>query len=324
MAGRDPASPIDHWPAPVIDWVATEDGLSIRRGRWFVDRSRGRSRGTVVLMNGRSEFLEKYAETAADLMTRGFDVVSWEWRGQGLSDGRSPANTVMGHVDDFGGYLKDAKAALKTLDPAEFRILLGHSMGGHLALRAVAAGLIAPPAVVLSAPMIGLRPAAGLPPALIAAFAWLMIAIGRGETYPPGQNDGGESRQGFDGNTLTSDPVRFAVQAAWTGRTPALDVGGVSWAWFLAAYRSCRFLAQRQTIDAITMPVTIVQAGLEALVENDAQDRIARRLPNGRLVRIDEARHELLMERDELRDRFWSEFDAAVADSARPTASDQK
>lgn len=317
MASDRSTGPIDRWPMPVIDRVVTEDGLSIRRGWWFANRSRG----TVVLMNGRSEFLEKYAETAADLVERGFDVVSWDWRGQGLSDGRASSNSIIGHIDDFDGYLKDAKAVLGTVDPTTIRILLGHSMGGHLALRAVAAGLVAPPAIVLSAPMIGLRPAAGLPPTVIAAIAWLMSAIGRGETFPPGQHDGEQAggeqgRQSFDGNTLTSDPDRFAVQAAWTGRTPALDVGGPSWAWFLAAYRSCRVLAQRRTLDSITMPVTIVQAGLEALVDNAAQDKAARRLPNARLVRIDGARHELLMERDDLRDRFWSAFDAAFANTA--------
>src|SRR5882672_10721772 len=47
----------------------------------------GPPRGTVVLMPGRGEFLEKYAtEAVGDLLHRGYAVTSMDWRGQGLSD----------------------------------------------------------------------------------------------------------------------------------------------------------------------------------------------------------------------------------------------
>ncbi|WP_366655968.1 alpha/beta hydrolase [Fodinicurvata sp. EGI_FJ10296] len=309
-SSADEAVAAKHWPGPTIDRVVTKDGLSIRRGRW---QARSPSRGIALLMSGRTEFMEKYAETAADLTHRGYDVVGWDWRGQGLSDGRPPSNPSMGHVTDFSGYLADVATVVDSIDKSAIRIVLGHSMGGHMALRAVAAGLIAPPSMVLSAPMVGLRPVAGVPVRLIAAMARLMVAIGRGSTYPPGQSDGSApKRQTFDGNCLTSDPLRFAVQSKWTDHNPGLTVGGPSWAWFLAAYRSCRLLSQPESIAKLTMPVTIVQAGQEELVDNAAQDRLVDKLGNARLVRIDEARHEILMERDALRDRFWEAFDATA------------
>ena len=48
-------------------------------------------RGTVVIMNGRAEFFERYFETMRDLTRRGFHVVGFDWRGQGGS-ARPPVN----------------------------------------------------------------------------------------------------------------------------------------------------------------------------------------------------------------------------------------
>ena len=59
------------------------DNLSIRHGRWRTDRAQ--KSGTVILLTGRREFMEKYADIIAELNQRGFDVYSLDWRGQGLS-----------------------------------------------------------------------------------------------------------------------------------------------------------------------------------------------------------------------------------------------
>jgi lysophospholipase len=303
--------PIDQWPIPVIDRVVTADGLSILRGGWPAADS---ARGTVIVMNGRTEFIEKYAETAADLNGRGFDVVTWDWRGQGLSDGRVSSNPVMGHVADFEAYLDDAEAALNGGNnfPKPW-ILLGHSMGGHMALRAVADGVVDPEALVLSAPMVALLPSHGLPVPIIAALAWISGKIGRGESYPPGHSDLSPSRLGFEKNELTSDPMRFTVHPSWVAREPSLAVGGPSWTWLAAACRSCRYLERSASLRRLRLPVTIVQAGRETLVSNPAQEQLVARLADARLIKLDDARHEILMERDFLRDQFWAAFDETVA-----------
>ena len=57
-------------------------------------------RGTVAILGGRGEFIEKYFEVAEDLLSRGLAVATMDWRGQGGSE-RPLRNARKGHVDDF-------------------------------------------------------------------------------------------------------------------------------------------------------------------------------------------------------------------------------
>jgi lysophospholipase len=68
----------------VIDYLCASDGMRLRHGFWVCGDSA--CRGTVFLLTGRSEYMEKYAEVVQELNGRGFDVYSFDWRGQGLSE----------------------------------------------------------------------------------------------------------------------------------------------------------------------------------------------------------------------------------------------
>src|ERR1043166_3543765 len=58
----------------------------------------GSPRGTILLLTGRGEFIEKYAtEVVGELLGRGFCVYAVDWRGQGLSD-RALADRSKGAV----------------------------------------------------------------------------------------------------------------------------------------------------------------------------------------------------------------------------------
>ncbi|HMG51290.1 MAG TPA: alpha/beta fold hydrolase, partial [Inquilinus sp.] len=82
--------------APRTDVLTTPDGARLRWGVW--PEPEGRVRGTVLILNGRSEFIEKYRETAGELIARGFRVFGFDWRGQGLSS-RTPVGDETGHYD---------------------------------------------------------------------------------------------------------------------------------------------------------------------------------------------------------------------------------
>ena len=45
-------------------------------------------RGVCVLLNGQTEFIEKYDEVIGELQGRGFAVATLDWRGQGGSQPR--------------------------------------------------------------------------------------------------------------------------------------------------------------------------------------------------------------------------------------------
>src|SRR3954470_18340201 len=102
-----PANPV---PDPAITGaVKTPDGVTLRFGRW--DPPPGR-KGTVVLLQGRAEYIEKYFETVRDLRARGFAVATFDWRGQGLSD-RALEDRQKGHIRNFSEYATDLRAVME-------------------------------------------------------------------------------------------------------------------------------------------------------------------------------------------------------------------
>ena len=108
------------------------------RLRYCVWNAPGPPRGSVVLVHGRAEFIEKYAmEVVGELRGKGFAVYALDIRGQGLSDRMLPDHDK-GHIDDFATYVADLKTFLETIvvpQAPQPLLLLSHSTGGNIALR---------------------------------------------------------------------------------------------------------------------------------------------------------------------------------------------
>ncbi|MCG8345456.1 MAG: alpha/beta hydrolase, partial [Chlorobiales bacterium] len=105
--------------------------------RWVEAGSSRDCRAWVLLLHGRTEFLEKYEEVFGGLVERGLGVISFDWRGQGLSTRLLPDDRK-GHVDTFEDYLDDLDRFVRTeVAPRADRplILLAHSTGGNVAMR---------------------------------------------------------------------------------------------------------------------------------------------------------------------------------------------
>ena len=147
-------------PPGGIAWDETleleaSDGVRLRGALW-----RGGSRGLVLLLSGRTEFLERCALSAAALVARGFAVAGLDWRGQGRSQ-RLIDPPLKGHVGRFTDFHRDLAALAAHPAVAGIagpRLMLANSMGAAIGLGAVARGRIAPSAVILSAPMLGFAP----------------------------------------------------------------------------------------------------------------------------------------------------------------------
>ena len=86
----------------------THDSLKLRYGYTELDLKSKSSKGIVLLLHGRAEFIEKYLETIKLLVNKGFDVITFDWRGQGLSD-REVSNRHKGYVNNFDDYISDLK-----------------------------------------------------------------------------------------------------------------------------------------------------------------------------------------------------------------------
>ncbi len=290
-------------------WVVAGD-RSLRTATWPAEGDH--PAGTVVLLNGRSEFLEKYLEPIAQMRSRGFVVHSLDWHGQGLSQ-RMLAERGKGHLRDPDHYQEDLRAFLATLPADSPRpvLWLAHSMGAHIALRHLATQPQAADGALLLAPLIAVR--WPVPAWLARLVVRSAERLGAEEALAWGQSATPRPPQ-FTNNAYTGDAERFQLHRWWTDHRPLLHVGGVTWGWLAAISRSMDRLRAPGVAEAVTTPTVLCLAGRERVVDNNAVRRFARRMPRARLEYFTHARHEILFERAPVRDRFWALFDAFSQD----------
>ena len=290
-------------------FFAAVDGTQIRYVIWSAPDASGH--GGVILLPGRSEFIEKYSETVQDLLARGFWVAAMDWPGHGLS-GRPLSNRHKHHLTSFAPMADDLKRFIEELEARRLgrpRIILAHSMGAHVALRYLHDCPDRVDGAVLSAPMVALT-FAPFGRRLTRRLTRLAVGLGLGKGYAPGQvNYGALQRSAANMRLLTSDPERFQREHRWIDQNPDLASGGVTYGWLDAAMSSIAEINAPGYPEAIRTPILVVQAGADRLVDNPRQEAFARRLPNATFLRIEGARHEILNECDEYRDQFLAAFD---------------
>ena len=294
------------------EFFETFDGLRIRWGSLALPSSV--FRGSVILLNGRTEYLEKYAETADDLHRRGWAVYSMDWRGQGLSS-RLSANRLKGHVGRFRDYLEDLARfvdLVRRRGAAPPFILMAHSMGGHIALRFLRERRHPFTCAVLTSPMIDIQLPA-VPRGLLHGIIRAAVRLGGGHVFAPGARGYAHRDRIFEDNPLTSDPVRFARRLSDLRANPRLALGGVTCGWLNAALDSIERVGAPAFARGLNIPVLIVRATAERIVSRTAQVRFCRQAPDCRLVDVPGARHELLIETDAHRQVFWQAFDEFTA-----------
>lgn len=307
VAGRPDArllpmnAPAD--PVLSIDWLIADDGAHLRRGHWRPAAPRGR----VLLLQGLSEFLEKYTEVAAGLTARGFEVWSFDWRGQGHSAGgdRFASDVFERHLADLGAVF----AALPRGEPPR---LLAHSMGAHLALRYLHRHPRAVSRALLCAPMVGMR-TGRWPQRLARRLARIMIGLGQGRRWVPGRRNYTPLTIPFAVNPLTSDRDHYERLRRRIELDPGLTFGRVDWYWLAAAFRSLDRLRAPGLAQAIDTPITLLLAGQDLIVDSHAAQTFANHLPAAEVTWIADARHELLQEAPGIQARVWAAIERLLA-----------
>ncbi len=295
----------------------TRDGLGLRTA---IHRGPASPRGTVVLLQGRAEFVEKYFEVIGDLVDRGFAVATFDWRGQGGSQRLLP-DPALNHLNSVEECVQDL---VDVIDNEVLRSLpcpvigLAHSMGAAILLHALARWPDLIDRAVLTAPMIALD--RGLSPPGAATAALLCNAVGLGHRplpAPPrrapahGDDDAGRSFR--PGNVLTSDERRYMRSLQVLDAAPHLGVGRPTFGWLAEAFRAMapfRDASFRQRLDT---PLLVVGGDDDRVTSTPAALRFARAAGRAAGIGLPGCAHDVLMERDAVREAFWTAFDGFVA-----------
>ncbi|MDN3720825.1 alpha/beta hydrolase [Roseibium salinum] len=341
---------IDHPDNPVPEgaragFVETPDGVRIRYAHW--PASGRERRGTVTLVQGRAEFIEKYFEVIEDLRRRGFAVVTFDWRGQGGSQ-RLTRNPKRGHISNFRKYRLDLRTVLKEISLANYPG--PHFCPGPLDRRS-GAPIRQPKAQDDAGPggdhLAAARPAFGrmgaepcrfrpqvpaeshFRPARAAAAesrrAQDLSASRKTSAFPPPASfrcsawagffiPGGNAEIfiPFETNRQTSDRIRFDRFNKVLKQAPELGVGAPTIGWLNAAARTMLALRRRDAGPNMKLPCLVLAAGNDRIVSTPETEDFVSRTKAAAYVEIPGAAHELMMERDIFRDQFWAAFDAFV------------
>lgn len=292
-------------------YFVTADKVRLRYALW--PKAEGKQRGTVCLVQGRTEFIEKYFETIEDFRSRGFAVATFDWRGQGGSD-RLIGNDHIGYVDRFEDYWTDlrcfhAEILLPDCPPPYY--LVGHSMGGLASLVAATRDRMMFDRIFLSAPMVGLH---GMEESLPR---WLALAetanfLGLGRLPFRRRRDQRPDEANYPDNPLTSDMLRYKRMADIVRADDGLFIGSPSFRWLAAAMRAMLETRHDRFAREISIPMLILAAAREKIVSTPAIEQLGLRLRTGRHMVIAGARHEMFMESDAVRGQVLAAFDAFI------------
>ena len=295
-----------------IEFFHAADGWRLRYGHWQTALP---CKGTMFVLPGRTEFVEKYFEVVSDLMRRGFNVVVLDWRGQGLSGRLLKDEPEKNHLEDFSLLGDDFSEFLTQAGRKRFAkpwFSLAHSTGALCQMQCFAdhpSSEAKFEKAVFTSPFFGMR-FTPLGEARTRALVKNALEKGKARNFIPIHGKyGWKVKSFFTRDRLTSDVARFENIHWFIDENPALALGGVTYGWLAAAIQATDRLQQSALPGRLKMPMLFVLAGRERVVDNGPAEDFIGRLPTASMVKLQDARHEILMERDEIRDIFWKLFD---------------
>ena len=284
-------------PIPGNHTVGFFEGVGNRKLRYAIFKSDTPvAKGTVVLLQGRNESIEKYAETIGELTARGLWVATYDFRGQGgsarlLRDARS------GHVRRFTDYERDLDTFLEQVVLPDTRLpffLLAHSTGALIALSAAPMLANRVERMVLCSPFVALGGQSASPQTIrLLARLSCLTGFGSRPLKPPGP------AHGFAGNPLTGDETRFRRNATIAAEHPELNLGPPTARWLNECFAAIDRVMQPDHLAEIMIPTLVLAPTQDVIVPYAAQERLTRHFRAGQLITVTGSRHELLQERDQ-------------------------
>ena len=270
-----------------------------------------KEKGLIVIVNGQSEPWLKYAEVFYDLYQKGYSIYSYDHRGQGLSPHLAPHNSQIGHVDHFIEYTLDLnefiEKVIKPVHPqAKNLFLLAHSMGGGISSEYLELYPSPFQAIVLNAPMLRIN-TKPYPEKVARAIVAVSKTIGLGARYALGKHDY-DCNGSFETNKVTGSPDRWWMNNYICKTYPQTTIGGPSSGWVNESMRETKTI--RANTSKIKANILMYQAGLDQFVVNAAENDACSEIQTCHIVSFPNAQHEILMEKDSIRDSAFQQIDS--------------
>ena len=300
-----------------VKFFKTRDGKSLR---YLYAPTKNSHKGTIFILQGRGSFIEKHKELMEDFNRKGYHVWNLDLRGQGGSQ-KVVKHSQKVHIDSFEFYLNDIKdfveVKIKPTQENNF-FIYGSSLGGHLAVRyleEISKNHNIRGAILVS-PMFEVS-TFNIPKFIVRTFIKVMSLLGFQESYAPFYGDYVPSKDYFrEDNSSTHDKKRFERQMQICKDHMNLVTGGPTIGWVEAMFESLDTLREEKYLKHIDIPILLLNGGLDSVFENVSDFQICNVISQCELVKIPEARHNIVMEIDSIRNKFWYHFDKFV-DSLR-------
>ena len=298
-----PESELPHaWEKDILPHFESLTFGHLKESNYFYS-AHPKNKKTIVIVPGRTEPSKKYAEFIYDYRLKGVNIFIIDLPGQGTSP-RLLADTQKGHIENFDDYVDSLEEFVQEVVIPQSSgtplYLLAHSMGGAVAVKYLARQPKYFTKVVLTAPMLEVN-SAPFSETIGRNLAKFLIRIGKGEHYAPTRGPHIPKLDTFALNILTKSEARFNTRKHLWDNFPELIIAGPTSSW---VYESLRSTKNIQLIaKEIPVPLLIFQAGEDQVVKPARQNSFCNLAPDCKLVKFPLARHEILMEKDEDRNR---------------------
>ncbi len=285
-------------------FVNMNDGIKIRVCHWL--QKKEKSAGTIFLQQGHNEFIEKYYETIQEFIDRGFSVICFDWRGQGMSE-RMIDDINKSFITDFGRHDKDLEKILEEIiDPFFPKPLIGigHSMGGCLMLSAFHNHKEKFSKGILSAPMLGFKNEK-----FLRTASSLMNIFKKDTDYLLGSKPNMGIETPFNQNDLTSDPIRYDRIINLVRKKPDIRLWGVTNAFAKAVNKRFKIIRKKGWAESIDLNILIINNINDRVVDSKKIMTMKKRLKNSKMIKFEKTEHEIFMEKDIYRNKLWRQID---------------
>lgn len=255
----------------------------------------------IVIVPGWAEFSLKYMELAYDLIQKSFSpIYVLDHRGQGESE-RQLSNPRKSYVKDFLFYTKDFKTFLNTKvlphHPNKKLYLMAHSMGGVVALFYILDQPNTFQSVAITSPMLRINVPEPLQ-SLALILSSFPYQIFQNKSVPLVYRT---NKIPFDSkNPNTHSLVRYEFIRRLENSHPVY-IREITFKWLEEAIRKSRMM--REKIDKISTPYLLLNAGKDQVIDNKASEGLCLKSKKCSLITIKKAKHEILMEEDEIRNK---------------------